>query len=178
MKGKDLALRGLLLALALVLSWLESLLPLSFAVPGIKLGLPNAAVVFALYRLSWRDAALISLLRVLLISLLFGSWAALRLTRRAGGSVSVTVDGVEVASLPLDRGQSFVWEGEAGKNTLVVENGAAHMKFADCPDGLCIRQGEIRYTGESIVCLPHRLMAVITGGAESRDEGAVDAVAQ
>ena len=54
MKGRDLALRGLLLALSLVLSWLESLLPLSFAVPGIKLGLPNIAVVFALYRLSWR----------------------------------------------------------------------------------------------------------------------------
>ena len=90
MKGKDLALRGLLLALALVLSWLESLLPLSFAVPGIKLGLPNLAVVFALYRLSWRDAALISLLRVLLISLLFGSWAALAWSA-AGAALSLAV---------------------------------------------------------------------------------------
>lgn len=90
MKGKDLALRGLLLALSLTLSWLESLLPLSFAVPGIKLGLPNLAVVFALYRLSWRDAALISLLRVLLVSLLFGSWAALAWSA-AGAALSLVV---------------------------------------------------------------------------------------
>ena len=119
------------------------------------------------------------LLLILAVLLLAGGvWAALRLTRRAGGNVRVTVDGVEVASLPLDRDRTFVWEGEAGNNTLVIENGTAHMEYADCPDGLCIRQGEIRYTGESIVCLPHRLMAAITGGAESRDEGAVDAVAQ
>ena len=117
------------------------------------------------------------LLLILAVLLLAGGvWAALRLTRRAGGSVRVTVDGVEVASLPLDRDQSFVWEGEAGKNTLVIKNGAARMEFADCPDGLCIRQGEIRNTGESIICLPHRLVATVTEGAENRDESAVDAV--
>ena len=117
------------------------------------------------------------LLLILAVLLLAGGvWAALRLTRRAGGSVRVTVDGVEVASLPLDRDQSFVWEGEGGKNTLTVENGAARMEIADCPDGLCIRQGEIRNTGESIICLPHRLVATVTEGAENRDESAVDAV--
>ena len=119
------------------------------------------------------------LLLILAVLLLAGDvWAALRLTRRAGGSVRVAVDGVEVASLPLDRDRTFVWEGEAGKNTLIVENGAAHMEVADCPDGLCIRQGEIRYTGESIVCLPHRLVATVTGGAENRGESAVDVVAR
>ena len=119
------------------------------------------------------------LLLILAVLLLAGGvWAALRLTRHTGGSVRVTVDGVEVASLPLNRDRTFVWEGEGGKNELVVENGAAHMEFADCPDGLCIRQGEIRYTGESIVCLPHRLVAAVTEGVENADEGAVDTVAQ
>ena len=73
MKAKNVALYGLLIALALVLSYLESLVPLSFAVPGIKMGLPNIVVVFALYRLRWRDAAVISLVRVLLVSVLFGN---------------------------------------------------------------------------------------------------------
>ena len=73
MKAKSVALYGLLIALALVLSYLESLVPLSFAVPGIKMGLPNIVVVFALYRLRWRDAAVISLVRVLLVSVLFGN---------------------------------------------------------------------------------------------------------
>ena len=48
MKTERLALYGLLTSLALILSYLESLLPLSFAVPGVKLGLPNIAVLFAL----------------------------------------------------------------------------------------------------------------------------------
>ena len=51
MKTHKVALTGLLIALALILSYLESLVPLSFAIPGIKLGLPNLVIVFALYRL-------------------------------------------------------------------------------------------------------------------------------
>lgn len=90
MHTKDVALRGVLLALALALSWLESLIPLSFAVPGIKLGLPNVVAVFALYRLRTRDAALLSLLRVLLAALLFGGWAALAYSG-AGAVLSLAV---------------------------------------------------------------------------------------
>ena len=86
MKGKTVARFGLLIALALVLSYLESLLPLSFGVPGIKLGLPNLVVIFALYRLSPRSAAaVISLLRVLLVSVLFGS--VMSLAYSAAGAV-------------------------------------------------------------------------------------------
>ena len=83
--GKTIARFGLLIALALVLSYLESLLPLSFGVPGIKLGLPNLVVIFALYRLSPRSAAVISLIRVLLSAVLFGS--VLSLTYSAAGAV-------------------------------------------------------------------------------------------
>ncbi len=72
-KTKLVARYALLAALAMALSWLESLVPLSFAVPGIKLGLPNLVVVFVLYRMGLRDAAAISLARVLLVSFTFGS---------------------------------------------------------------------------------------------------------
>ncbi len=85
MKTRTVALTGLLIALALVLSYLESLVPLSFAVPGIKLGLPNLVIVFALYRLRPATAAAISLLRVALVALLFGS--ALSLAYSAAGAV-------------------------------------------------------------------------------------------
>ena len=70
---KTIARFGLLIALALILSYLESLIPFSFGVPGIKLGLPNLVIIFALYRLSFRDAVLLSLIRVVLASILFGS---------------------------------------------------------------------------------------------------------
>lgn len=76
MKASKVAQYGLITALALVLSYVESLLP-PLGVPGVKLGLPNLAVVFALYRLGFQDACAISLVRVVLVALLFGNGAAL-----------------------------------------------------------------------------------------------------
>ena len=83
--GKTIARFGLLIALALVLSYLESLVPLSFVVPGVKLGLPNLVVIFALYRLSPRSAAVISLIRVLLVAVLFGSVLTLAYSAAGAG---------------------------------------------------------------------------------------------
>lgn len=64
---------ALLVALAMVLSWLESLVPVSAAVPGVKLGLANLVVIFSLYRMGFREAAAISLVRVILVSATFGN---------------------------------------------------------------------------------------------------------
>ena len=71
--SKRVARYALLTALAMALSWLESMVPLSMAAPGMKLGLTNIVVVFALYRMSLRDAAALSLVRVLLVSMTFGN---------------------------------------------------------------------------------------------------------
>lgn len=93
MKVKSIARYALLIALALVLSWVESLLPLSFSVPGIKMGLPNIVVVFALYQADLRSAAVISLMRVLLVSLLFGNFFSLAYAA-AGAALSLCVMGL------------------------------------------------------------------------------------
>ena len=73
MKTKRLTMHALLVALAMILSYLESLVPLAFAVPGIKMGLPNIVIVFALYKLGFKAAGCISLIRVVLVSVLFGN---------------------------------------------------------------------------------------------------------
>ena len=74
MSSRRLARYALLTALAMALSWLESLVPLAGVVPpGVKLGLTNLVVVFALYRMSLRDAAAISLIRVVLVAFTFGN---------------------------------------------------------------------------------------------------------
>ena len=74
MSSRRLARYALLTALAMALSWLESLVPLAGAVPpGVKLGLTNLVVIFALYRMSLRDAAAISLIRVVLVAFTFGN---------------------------------------------------------------------------------------------------------
>ena len=68
---------GILLALALLLSYIEVLLPLSIGIPGVKLGLANLASLICLYLFGLRRAALISLLRIILTGFLFGNMAAI-----------------------------------------------------------------------------------------------------
>ena len=75
MKTKKVTIMAMCIALAMILSYLESLIP-SPGIPGVKLGLANLAVIFALYKLGGKEAAGISLLRVLLVSLLFGHVAS------------------------------------------------------------------------------------------------------
>lgn len=70
---KKTAELGFFLAFALILSYVESLIPFSFGIPGIKLGLPNLIVVLLLYRSGVKDALLVNLLRILLSGFLFGS---------------------------------------------------------------------------------------------------------
>ena len=68
-KLKQLALNSMLLVVALILSYVESLVPLSLGIPGIKMGLPNLVVLFALYQLGWKNACVISLVRLVMILL-------------------------------------------------------------------------------------------------------------
>ena len=87
MKTKKVTVMAMCIALAMILSYLESLIP-SPGIPGVKLGLANLAVIFALYRLGWKEAVGVSLLRVLLVSLLFGHVASLMYSA-AGAALSL-----------------------------------------------------------------------------------------
>ena len=70
---KRLVTLALCTTVAMILSYLESLIPLSFAVPGIKIGFANIAVIFVLYRFGWKEASIVSLLRIVWLALLFGN---------------------------------------------------------------------------------------------------------
>ncbi len=73
-RTKKVAYMGLLAALALILSYVESLFPPLFtAVPGIKMGLPNIVIIFALYRFGLKEAAAVSCVRLVAVAILFGS---------------------------------------------------------------------------------------------------------
>ncbi len=85
METRKVAQIGVLVALAMVLSYVESLFPAFVAVPGVRIGLANIAVVFALYRLGFKEALGISLVRVVLSSMLFGS--VLSMAYSASGAV-------------------------------------------------------------------------------------------
>ena len=77
MKTKKVATLGLSIALAMIMSYIEVLVPLSFAVPGIKMGLANIVIIFVLYKLGTKEAILVSLIRVILVSLLFSNAMAM-----------------------------------------------------------------------------------------------------
>ena len=90
MNTKKLTFLSLSVALSMILSFIESQIPPFVAIPGIKLGLSNVVTVFLLYTYTWREAGVVSLVRVLLSSLLFGSPVSL-IYSLAGAGISFTV---------------------------------------------------------------------------------------
>lgn len=81
---------GLMLALALICSYVEALIPVPIGIPGVKLGLANIVMVCMLYRSGERDAAVISFARVLLSGFFFGSLYSI-LYSLAGAALSLVV---------------------------------------------------------------------------------------
>lgn len=89
MKSK-VAYFGVFTALALIFSYIESMIPFQIGIPGVKLGLANLIIVIALYKMSLKEAYLLSVTRVVLSGLLFGSMFCI-LYSLAGGLLSLTV---------------------------------------------------------------------------------------
>ena len=74
---RQLVTLSALIAVAMILSYVESMIPAFVAVPGVKVGLSNIATVFALYALGWPYAICVSVVRVFLSALLFGNFVSL-----------------------------------------------------------------------------------------------------
>ena len=70
---KKITTLALSVSLALIFSFIESRIPAFVAIPGIKVGLANIAVIFTIYKLGIKEAIAVSLVRVFLVSILFGS---------------------------------------------------------------------------------------------------------
>ena len=90
-KTKRIAFLGIITSVALVLSYLEAMLPPIYAaVPGIKVGLPNIVIILILYKLGTKEAVAVSLLRVFIVALLFGNAMTLAYSI-AGAALSLLV---------------------------------------------------------------------------------------
>ncbi len=78
--------------------------------------------------------------------------------------VSVWVDGAETMTLDLNQDDDIVIENGNGQtNHLIIEDGKAFLTEASCPDKLCVRQGAISETGQTIACAPNRVSITIVG---------------
>ena len=95
--------------------------------------------------------------------LVFGLLAAIIIPRLlpSGERVSVEIDGKAVAVYPLDEDTRVALDPDGdGKdvNILVIKDGAAYVESADCRDGICVAHSPVSKEGETVVCLPHRLI--------------------
>lgn len=112
---------------------------------------------------------------IILIALVLSAalliWLGLVLFRESGEYVLVSRDGAELARYPLDTDLQVELSDNGGYNTLIIHDGTAHISDASCPDKLCVNQGSIEFSGQSIICLPNRLVVEIKGGEVSEIDG-------
>lgn len=80
----------------------------------------------------------------------------------------VTIDGREYGTYPLSEDTRVRIESEnEGYNILIIEDGAASIEEASCPDKICVRHKQIDKTGETLVCLPNKVVVEIKNGEEA-----------
>lgn len=86
--------------------------------------------------------------------------------------VKVTVDGRDEVTLDIDEDTEYTVNTKQGTNIIRISDGNVSVIEADCPDELCRKQGTISKSGETIICLPHKVVVTICG----KDNNPVDAI--
>ena len=100
----------------------------------------------------------IILVAVLLCASLIG-FGILHLTKKNGSYAVVKIDGETVAEYSLKENGEYTLNG--GTNILVIEDGGAYMRWADCPKQVCISHGTVRSVGQFIECAHNRVTVII-----------------
>ena len=99
---------------------------------------------------------------ILIISLLFISFILMffnKFLNNEGDSVQIFLDNKLYKELPLSVDAQIK---VGNSNIVVIENGCAYMKYATCPDKICIKQGKIHNSSRDIVCLPNKVLVKVT----------------
>ena len=110
-----------------------------------------------------RDIALILIILALSTVILIVT----RSRREQGAYVVVMVQNEEIARFSLDIDGTYDING--GTNTIEIKDGRVRMLEASCPNHLCIHQGWIRLEGQSIVCLPNKVIVTVRGTGDGFD---------
>ncbi len=97
-----------------------------------------------------------------LVAVVAVAGACLFFLRGEGSTVTIKVDQAVIATYPLSQDRVVDIPSEDGHNRLVIQNGEARMESATCPDGICVAHHPIHRDGESIVCLPNKVVIEVT----------------
>lgn len=110
------------------------------------------------------------ILAIIVIAVAATGVLLLNIFKTEGEFAVVKIDGKETERYPLSVNTEVVIETENnGKNTLVIEDGKAFIKNATCPDKICEGHSKISFKGETIVCLPHKVVIEIVA-SDSENE--------
>jgi hypothetical protein len=94
------------------------------------------------------------------------------LFRSSGDTVAVTVDGKLFGEYTLNENRTVEIKTDRGFNLLVIKDGKAFVESASCPDGICSSHKPVSYDGESIICLPNKVVITVN----SQDGSAPDII--
>lgn len=86
-----------------------------------------------------------------------------------GGTVTVTIDGTVYGTYDMTKDQEIVVDEALGHNRFQIQDGIVMMNEANCPDQYCVNHAPIHREGETIVCLPHKLVLEITSSNVQRE---------
>ncbi len=107
---------------------------------------------------------------ILIISLILlacVSFFGIKATQKTGNSVQVILNNQEIYDLPIQENAFKIIQNGNQFNKIKIENGQVWVDSANCHNQVCVHHAKIQYAGQSIVCLPHRLIVQISG---ERDE--------
>ena len=121
-----------------------------------------------------RKADIVLFCALILAAVLSAAAFMMRLSDEAAGEVVITLDGSPYGTYPLSENREIEISGDHFHNTVLIENGSVIMKYSDCRNQVCVEHAPISRSGESIICLPHKLVISIRGGKEAD----IDAVAR
>ena len=85
---------------------------------------------------------------------------------KSGNTADIYIDDKLVQTIDMSVDDEYTFQTDKGSNTVEVRNGAVSMKSADCLDKVCVRMGTKNRNGETITCLPHKLVIEVHGGQE------------
>lgn len=88
--------------------------------------------------------------------------------KSSGEQVILTCNGKEVAVFDLDKNTEYIFHGSFD-NKLVIENGYAFISESDCPDKVCVHSKKISKSGETICCLPNKVLLSVVSEKHETD---------
>ncbi len=120
-----------------------------------------------------RKADIVLFCALLLLAAVSAVCFALRMSQDAG-EVVVTLDGNTYGTYSMTEDAEIEIRTDEFYNVIRIENGSVFMESSDCHNQVCVDHAPISHAGESIICLPHKLIVQIEGGKEAD----VDAIAK